>query len=182
MKVLHVDPNPYYGASEASLTSNELLEWTEDVQSGFRQGCLAASFSGQASESSRSYSLSISPSVIVSTGPFITSLIDSGVSRYGGFKLLENVSMYASGGFKRVPASKEEIFKSKDLSLLDKRKLMKFLMFASSDFESSEELNNNTDKDFSKFLQDAFAIDQQLALTLAYALAFRESASGLLHA
>ena len=179
--MLHVDPNPYYGASEASLMSNELREWTEDVQSGSRQSYLAASFSGQAAQSSRSYSLSISPSVIVSMGPFITSLTDSSVSRYGGFKLLENVSMYASGGFKRVPAIREEIFKSKDLSLLDKRKLMKFLMFAGSDFENSEDLNNNTDKDFSKFLQDAFAIDQQLALTLTYALAFRESESGLLH-
>lgn len=126
----------------------------------------------------RSYALSISPSVIVSTGPFISSLINSGVSRYGGFKLLENVSVYTSGAFKRVPASKEEIFKSKSLSLLDKRKLMRFLMFAASDFDKSNELEANTNKPFPVFLQDAFSIDKQLASTLSYALAFCENETG----
>jgi len=71
----------------------------------------------------------------------IESLVGSGVSRYGGFKLLEGVGIYSAGGqVKRVPSSKEDVFKDKDMGILDKRKLMKFLMFVTSEFEESDTL------------------------------------------
>lgn len=179
MKILHVDSNTHYGDSEASFTIDELRTWVGNVEAGKVANFCAASMSGEATEPSRSYSLTISPSVIVSTGPFITALIGSGVSRYGGFKLLENVYVYDMGAFKKVPGSKEEIFKSKDLSLIDKRKLMRFLQFAASDFEASEELKRNSEKSFTAFLQDAFSINDQLVATLTYALAFCETESGV---
>jgi RAB protein geranylgeranyltransferase component A len=43
-----------------------------------------------------------------------------------------------TGKVKRVPGSKEEIFKDKSISLLDKRRLMKFFMFAVGDFETDK--------------------------------------------
>lgn len=39
---------------------------------------------------------------------------------------------------KRVPGSKEEVFKDKSISLVDKRRLMKFLMFVAGEFEDDE--------------------------------------------
>lgn len=179
VKVLHVDPNSYYGAAEASLTTDELRTWVDGVNSGTHPGFSSASVSGEAEGLSRSYALSLTPSIIPSIGQFINALIESGVSRYGGFKLLENISLYSSGNFKRVPASKEEIFRSKDLSLLDKRKLMRFLTFAASDSEISKEHEEALNaKTFPDFLQDIFSIDRNMALILTYAFAFCESESG----
>ena len=39
---------------------------------------------------------------------------------------------------KRVPGSKEEVFKDKSIGLVDKRRLMKFLMFVAGEFEDDE--------------------------------------------
>ena len=42
----------------------------------------------------------------------------------------------ASRGVRRIPGSKEEVFKDQSIGWVEKRKLMKFLMFAAGDFES----------------------------------------------
>ncbi|THH08028.1 hypothetical protein EW145_g2982 [Phellinidium pouzarii] len=172
LKVVHVDVNHYYGANEASLTSEELLKWIETISTDTDSLSEAsASVFGELSHSPRSYSLSLSPSVIVSTGPLISSLIGSGVSRYGGFNLLGNISVYSAAGFKSVPGSKEEIFKSKELSLMDKRRLMRFLTFAGGDFENSPEIQGRENMHFLRFLVDVFSLERRLASALAYALA-----------
>lgn len=67
------------------------------------------------------------------------ALVRSGVAKYASFKLLDAVALYEDGTFTRTAANKEDIFKDKRLSLIDKRKLMKFLMFATKeDFMESE--------------------------------------------
>jgi RAB protein geranylgeranyltransferase component A len=60
------------------------------------------------------------------------------VSKYVSFRLPDSVSVWdnASGGVRRVPGSKEEVFKDKSVPLVTKRKLMKFLMFAGGEFEA----------------------------------------------
>jgi len=68
----------------------------------------------------------------------VDTLVRSGVAKYTGFKLLDAVAMLEDGSIKKVAAAKEEIFNDKTLSLMDKRKLMKFLVFAGSEFEDSE--------------------------------------------
>ncbi len=58
--------------------------------------------------------------------------------------MLDSVSIWSDnedsgvgkGFVRKVPGSKEEVFKDKSIGLLDKRRLMKFLMFAAGDFES----------------------------------------------
>ena len=74
---------------------------------------------------SRQYAISLTPSIIPSLGPHIDSLIASGVARYGGFRLLERVAVWdrASSSIRSVPGSKEDVFKSKELSLVQKRRL-----------------------------------------------------------
>ncbi|KAL5530773.1 MRS6 [Sanghuangporus sanghuang] len=177
LKVAHIDTNPYYGADEASLTTKELQECLNRATERLDQisRLRTASVRGEFPSASRDYSLSLSPSVIPARGPLISSLIGSGVARYGGFKLLESVSVYSSDGLKSVPGSKEEIFRSKDLSLIDKRKLMRFLMFASGEFESSSELRGKETMDFGSFLKEVFSLDTQLASVLACALALCKS-------
>lgn len=128
---------------------------------------------------SRQFGLSLCPTIIPSIGPLIDSLVASGVSRYGGFKLLEQVALYESPGVvKPVPGSKEDIFKDTSLSLLHKRRLMRFLMFAGGEFEDKPELQGNEDTPFPDFLKNKFSLDDAAIQAIAYALSFCVSASG----
>lgn len=81
--------------------------------------------------------------MLPSRGPLISTLIDSDVSKYVSFRLLDSVSIWDSaagdgGGLQRVPGSKEDVFKDKSVGLVDKRRMMKFLMWATGDFERDE--------------------------------------------
>ncbi|KZT66985.1 FAD/NAD(P)-binding domain-containing protein [Daedalea quercina L-15889] len=185
-KVAHIDVNPYYGGDNASLTAEELVAWADErasdassssYVSAQRSKFTSISRSALPLPQSRQYSISLSPAVIPSVGPLIDALIASGVSRYGGFKLLEKVAIYIGpGSVKPVPGSKEDVFKSKDLSLLDKRRLMRFLMFAAGDFEGMKELEGKEDSPFTDFLRDVFSLGEETAAAIAYALAFCVSA------
>lgn len=96
----------------------------------------------------RRYALSLFPAVVPSRGKLIDVLIASNVSKYVSFRMLDSVSVWQAQGqdgeqngegqVKRVPGSKEEVFKDKSVGLADKRRLMKFLMFAAGDFENDE--------------------------------------------
>jgi len=192
-QVAHVDENPYYGAEEASLSLDELIKWADERSVSISQDTSTAStyLSSQRSRytsisrsstnlpHARQYSLSLSPSIIPAVGPLISSLVSSGVSRYGGFRLLEQVGVYTlSGKVMLVPGSKEDIFKNKDITLLDKRRLMRFLLFATSEFEESPELAGQEHTPLYQFLRHAFALNDELAGVIVYSLAFCTSASG----
>ena len=81
----------------------------------------------------------------------------------------------------QVPGSKEDIFKNKDISLLEKRRLMRFLMFAVGDYEGSSELSGKENTPFYRFLRDAFTLNDDLAQVITYSLAFCTSSSGDFH-
>jgi len=49
--------------------------------------------------------------------------------------MLDSVSVWQDDGIRRVPGSKEQVFKDKEISLMEKRRLMKFLMFSGGEFE-----------------------------------------------
>ncbi|KAF5349353.1 hypothetical protein D9758_011782 [Tetrapyrgos nigripes] len=170
-KVGHLDQNPYYGGDEASLFLDEFVQWSKDgAQSS---GCSSFSRSGETLPQSRQYSISLSPSIIPSTGPLISSLIASGVSRYGGFRLVDQFGIYnSSGTVRRVPGNKEDIFKNKNISLVDKRRLMRFLMFASGDFEDKNELKGNETTPYVDFLKRVFSLNDEIASTISYALSY----------
>lgn len=178
-KVLHLDENDYYGGDSASLTLLELITWADerskpmeqkpdqpsslylsaqrklftDIHYGFPSSSDQSTPDPDFMKDSRIYAISLLPCLVPASGPIITSLIASGVSRYGGFCLLNSVAMCTplddkrpedEWELKRVPSSKEDVFKDRSLSLLDKRKLMKFLMFAASDAENPPELEGAT--------------------------------------
>ena len=171
--VLHIDEKPYYGDSQATLSLQELVDWSASASSpasssryhgidlSFPAHELASSESTSASTSaarelpadvrqaSRKYNLSLCPTLATAVSPFVDTLVRSGVAKYAGFKLLDGIAIYApesaageagsSGGHLiRTAATKEDIFNDKTLSLLDKRKLVNFIKFATSEFESSE--------------------------------------------
>jgi RAB protein geranylgeranyltransferase component A len=167
-KVAHIDPNPYYGADEASLSLDELVQWVDHL----KEDNHSVTHYGEAPPHARQYSVSLAPSVIPSIGPFISSLIASGVSRYGSFKLLGRVVIYDSGILKDVPQSKDDIFQSKAMSLLEKRRVTRFLMFAAGEFENSKELHGQEDLPLLDFLQRIFLLSEATARTITYALGY----------
>lgn len=191
VKIAHLDHNPYYGGDEASLTLDELARWADDRSessgnsekpssylSAQRTRFTSVSRSGVIPDHSRHYSISLAPTLIPSVGSFISSLIASGVSRYGGYRLLERVGIYSSNsGLQNVPGSKEDVFKS-SLSLIEKRRLMRFLVFASGDFEGSKELQGREQTAFPEFLISQFSLTQEMVDAIAYALAFCSSTAG----
>ncbi|KAH7912473.1 FAD/NAD-P-binding domain-containing protein [Hygrophoropsis aurantiaca] len=175
-KVAHLDTNSYYGGHEASLSLDELAQWA-DVHSRPDLTAQSNNFSSVTrSETvpphSRQYSVSLSPSVIPAVGPFISSLVASGVSRYGSFKLLERVAIFDGTQIKSVPQSKEDIFQDKTLTLIYKRRLMRFLMFASGEFELSNELAEKPDVPFFDFLISTFSLSDEIATVITFAMAY----------
>jgi RAB protein geranylgeranyltransferase component A len=192
-KVVHIDENPYYGADEASLSLDELLKWVNDRTSS-SSGNQSSSSAYLASQKlkftsisvgqhnlsdARAYSISLSPSIIPAIGPLTESLTASGVSRYGGFRLLAHVGIYdQSGRVKGVPESKEHIFKSKAISLLEKRRLMRFLAFAAGDLDGRDEIHGKENVPLHEFLQNEFSLNNEAATAITFALAYCTSVSG----
>ena len=146
--VLHLDENNYYGGDQASLTVPELIEWcakrsTKAPATTYLKAQASRFTQAKASHeipNGRRYALSLFPAILPSRGPLIDTLIASDVSKYVSFRLLGSVSIWDSSASRpvRVPGSKEAVFKEKRFGLLEKRRLMKFLLFAAGDFESDE--------------------------------------------
>ncbi|KAI9507182.1 FAD/NAD-P-binding domain-containing protein [Russula earlei] len=195
-KVAHLDNNSYYGGDEANLTLDELARWADNRSTPLEKYEKISSYlvaqrtkftsitrSSAVPDHARHYSISLAPSLIPSVGPFISSLIASGVSRYGGYRLLERVGIYSSSkGLQNVPGSKGDIFKS-TLSLIEKRRLMRFFKFATGKFESSNELQGHEQTPFPEFLQSKFSLPQEIVDAIVYALAFCASTADVtLHA
>lgn len=152
--MLHLDPNEYYGGEQASLTLDELEAWAgargessspwASTPYGLHQRAqythLSTSGLGSLAADRRRYALSLFPALMVSRGTLVSTLISSDVAKYVGFRLLDGVSVWdsESGAARRVPGSKEDVFRDKSISLPEKRKLMKALLFAGSEFEDDE--------------------------------------------
>lgn len=171
-KVAHIDENSYYGGNEASLSLDELVQWVDTMASSQHPKYTSVSRSAQIPSQTRQYAICLSPSIIPSTGPVISSLVSSGVAKYGTFRLLERVGIYKSGTIQSVPGSKEDVFKGKDISLIEKRRLMRFLQFAAGDFENAKEFEGADKMSFAGLLSDVFSLKDHLQSALVFALAF----------
>ena len=144
--VLHVDEYPYYGDKQAALSLKELITWTHGTLNDERYVNLELGFPAYGQNEpppdllrrARSYSISLCPTLLCAVSPFVDTLVKSGVAKHSEFKLLNAIAIYESGQLKRTAATKEDIFNDNNFSLIDKRKLVKFLLFASSNFEETD--------------------------------------------
>ncbi|KAF8665663.1 hypothetical protein AX16_000116 [Volvariella volvacea WC 439] len=178
LKVAHIDSNSYYGGHEASLSLDELIQWADQNSSNTASGITSVTRSPNALSHARQYAICLCPSINPSLGSIISALVSSGVARYGSFRLLDRVALYSSGAIKSVPGSKEDVFKSKEISLIDKRRLMRFLMFAASpDFEGKPEIQGKEESPFYDFLRSTFTLNDDIASAIVYALALCNSPS-----
>ncbi|KDN47983.1 FAD/NAD(P)-binding domain-containing protein [Tilletiaria anomala UBC 951] len=150
----------------------------------------------------RHYSLAVTPTLLASQGPSIDALIRSKVSSYATFRLLEETAIFVprsaqdgeietgvAYGLQHVPSSKEDIFKDRSLSLIEKRKLMKFLQ---SVMELEKEAQNQVAAiiqpanpqdlalPYDEYLKARFGLSANLIHALAYGISMLPAApSGL---
>ncbi|KAK2459728.1 hypothetical protein APHAL10511_008262 [Amanita phalloides] len=187
-KVAHIDVNKWYGGDEASLSLDELVQWAEQARTSHSQRYThvhvhTTLLPETSQRDSRFYALSLCPSIIPSVGPTIASLVSSGVARYGGYKLVDHISVYDASStppsFKSVPCRREDVFKNAEISLVEKRRIMRFLTFAASEEEPPPLLDPNADaeEDLLQFIQTKFSVSGPTAAAIGYALAFCTSPS-----
>ncbi|KAJ2849156.1 hypothetical protein IWW36_002828 [Coemansia brasiliensis] len=123
-------------------------------------------------QSSREYAIELAPKVALCRGQLVELLIDCGIGEYVQFKGIENNMLLHNGKLERVPESKEDVFASTSLSLIEKRKLMKLLttMHASTE-QFADLIEECKNEDFEQLLRSKFKLDGMLLDAVLYAVA-----------
>ena len=70
-------------------------------------------------------------------------LVSSNISRYAEFKAVTRILTLIDGNVVEVPVSRGDIFNNKDVSVVDKRMLMKFMTFCAEYERHPEEYQSN---------------------------------------
>ncbi|XP_010640962.1 rab proteins geranylgeranyltransferase component A 2 [Fukomys damarensis] len=78
---------------------------------------------------SRRFNIDLVSKLLYSQGSLIDLLIKSNVSRYAEFKNVTRILAFREGKVEQVPCSRADVFNSKELTMIEKRMLMKFLTF-----------------------------------------------------
>ncbi|NXS16767.1 RAE1 geranylgeranyltransferase, partial [Mystacornis crossleyi] len=86
----------------------------------------------------RRFNIDLVSKLLYSRGVLIDLLIKSNVSRYAEFKNATRVLTFREGKVEQVPCSRADVFNSRQLSMVEKRMLMKFLTFC-LDYEQHPE-------------------------------------------
>ncbi|KAM4019913.1 rab proteins geranylgeranyltransferase component A 1 [Anomaloglossus baeobatrachus] len=100
----------------------------------------------------RRFNIDLVSKFLYSRGLLIDLLIKSNVSRYTEFKNVTRILTYHHGKIEQVPCSRSDVFSSKQLSMIEKRTLMKFLTFCADYEQHPEEYEDHKEAMFSEFL------------------------------
>eukprot|EP00400_MALV-I_sp_L67-5_P000713 gene713-60_t len=152
-KVLHLDSRDYYGGNTCSLGLKQFREWsTKEHVCTNERFIVGADSRGDfvtlpgGDEGARlfydrefeimqpqdpllkdNFSIDLVPRLIYSKSDSVDVLRESSVHRYLEFQGLKSTQLYEDSDFRSVPLSKGEIFQDSQLTLMQKRLLMKFL-------------------------------------------------------
>ncbi|NXF03282.1 RAE2 geranylgeranyltransferase, partial [Smithornis capensis] len=101
----------------------------------------------------RRFNIDLVSKLLYSRGLLIDLLIKSNVSRYAEFKNATRVLAFREGKVEQVPCSRADVFNSRQLTMVEKRMLMKFLTFCLDYEEHPEEYQDHEGSTFAQFLQ-----------------------------
>jgi len=87
----------------------------------------------------RRFNIDTIPKVLWSAGSDVDVLVKSGTFRYLEFLCGKNTFIVDGNRLQLVPCSKKDIFRSKDISLIEKRQLMQFISTISQEFQNSSQ-------------------------------------------
>nr|XP_057942599.1 rab proteins geranylgeranyltransferase component A 1 isoform X2 [Doryrhamphus excisus] len=110
----------------------------------------------------RRFNIDLVSKLMYARGSLVDLLIKSNVSRYAEFKNITRILTYRHGNVEQVPCSRADVFASRQLSVVEKRKLMRFLTSCMEDAEEHEATSART---YLEFLHD-----QQLSDNLRHFL------------
>ncbi|KAK2862104.1 hypothetical protein Q5P01_001637 [Channa striata] len=96
-KVLHIDKNPYYGGTSASISPLEELYKKFKVPA-------PAEFMNCGKE----WNVDLIPKFFLATGQLVKILVHTEVTRYLDFKVIEGSYVYKAGKVHKVPATEED--------------------------------------------------------------------------
>ncbi|KAM3662754.1 rab proteins geranylgeranyltransferase component A 1 [Ammospiza maritima maritima] len=101
----------------------------------------------------RRFNIDLVSKLLYSRGLLIDLLIKSNVSRYAEFKNATRVLAFREGKVQQVPCSRADVFNSRQLTMVEKRMLMKFLTFCLDYEQHPEEYQEHESSTFAEFLQ-----------------------------
>uniref|UniRef100_A0A8C9PBF1 Rab proteins geranylgeranyltransferase component A n=1 Tax=Spermophilus dauricus TaxID=99837 RepID=A0A8C9PBF1_SPEDA len=101
----------------------------------------------------RRFNIDLVSKLLYSRGMLIDLLIKSNVSRYAEFKNITRILAFREGRMEQVPCSRADVFNSKQLTMVEKRMLMKFLTFCMEYEEHPDEYKAYEDITFSEYLK-----------------------------
>ncbi|XP_059714905.1 rab proteins geranylgeranyltransferase component A 1 isoform X3 [Haemorhous mexicanus] len=101
----------------------------------------------------RRFNIDLVSKLLYSRGLLIDLLIKSNVSRYAEFKNATRVLAFRQGKVEQVPCSRADVFNSRQLTMVEKRMLMKFLTFCLDYEQHPEEYQAYESSTFAQFLQ-----------------------------
>lgn len=101
---------------------------------------------------SRKFNLDLAPKVLFSMGPLVELLISSNIARYAEFKALTRILTYRDGALEEVPSSRADVFSCKNVTVIEKRMLMRFLTFCKEFQQHPEEYRGFEGRPFEEFL------------------------------
>ncbi|XP_031386069.1 rab escort protein 1 isoform X2 [Punica granatum] len=176
--VLHLDPNPFYGSHFASLGPDELSAFlssssfppssssgedpatvsltTRPLYSNVEISSLAPE---TLEEHARKFNLDVAgPRVLFCADRAIDAILKWSTNHYLEFKAIDaNFICVENGKLMRVPDSRSAIFKDKNLSLIEKNQLMKFLKIVQRHLDPDEDASSKVSQEdlespFAEFL------------------------------
>lgn len=172
MKVLHIDRNPYYGDSGASLNLSAL--WKK-----FREGKEPPKSLGQ----NRDWNVDLIPKFVMGYGKLVKLLFKTQVSYYLRWKPVDGTYVYqwSKGGFfskeggkiEKVPSNDKEALSSDLMSLFEKRRCQKFFKYIQNFEESDPKTHGKSSpcgKTFRQWVSD-FGLEENTIDFVGHAIA-----------
>ncbi|XP_051533454.1 rab proteins geranylgeranyltransferase component A 2-like isoform X2 [Myxocyprinus asiaticus] len=101
----------------------------------------------------RRFNIDLVSKLMYSRGALVDLLIKSNVSRYAEFKNISRILTCRNGKVEQVPCSRADVFASKQLTVVEKRMLMKYLTFCLDFEQHPEEYQDSSEKPFREFLK-----------------------------
>ncbi|KAI9595918.1 GDP dissociation inhibitor [Syncephalis fuscata] len=133
-KVLHVDRNDYYGGESTSLNLTKLF-------GKFRDGEAPPSALG----ADREWNVDLIPKFMMASGELVKVLTHTDVTRYLEFKQIAGSYVYANKVLSKVPSTGAEALSSPLVGMFEKRRLQKFLEYASQYNQDDPATHKNMD-------------------------------------
>ncbi|XP_072231249.1 rab proteins geranylgeranyltransferase component A 1 isoform X2 [Leuresthes tenuis] len=99
----------------------------------------------------RRFNIDLVSKLMFSRGSLVDLLIKSNVSRYAEFKNVSRILTCRHGNVEQVPCSRADVFASRQLSVVEKRKLMRFL---TSCMEEKEEQQDYDGRPYLEYLRE----------------------------